>query len=70
MSGDHNAPAPDTDTGADSDSQMIQCVECGQFFAARDDTDELMPLSGQSGGRCSSCGGDEFERVTLDSDSD
>ena len=54
MPSDHNAPDPDpdrnADAGADSDSQMLQCVECGQFFAAREDVDELLPLSGESGG--------------------
>ena len=68
MPGDRTTSNPDADANADSDSQMIQCIECGQFFAAREDADELMPHSGGSGGRCSTCGGDEFERVILDSD--
>ena len=68
MPDDRITSNPDADANADSDSQMIQCGECGQFFAAREDADELMPHSGERGGCCSSCGGDEFERVTLDSD--
>jgi hypothetical protein len=48
-------------------SQMLQCGECGQFFAARDTNDgELVPAGAARGGRCPVCDGDEFERVVLD----
>lgn len=66
MSDDRDAMNTGADT--DSDSQMLQCVECGQFFAARGDSDDLIPFTGGNGD-CSNCGSDEFQRVTLDSDS-
>jgi len=59
-----------TSTDEESDSQMLRCVECGQFYPARADADELVPAGTRRGGRCSRCGGNEFERVVLGSEYD
>jgi hypothetical protein len=49
------------------ESQMLCCIECGQFFPTRDTTDgEVVPAGAARGGRCPTCDGDEFERVSLD----
>jgi rRNA maturation endonuclease Nob1 len=56
----------DTNPVMDSGSQMLRCVACSQLFPARND--ELIPAAANGGGRCSECGGDEFEQVVLNSD--
>jgi|AntDeeMetagen134_2_1112570.scaffolds.fasta_scaffold06367_1 hypothetical protein len=51
-----------------SDSRLLRCADCGDFYPATITTDgELVPVGGTRGNRCTSCEGDEFEQVVLDS---
>jgi rRNA maturation endonuclease Nob1 len=56
----------ETNPVTDSDSQMLRCVACNQLFPARND--KLVPAAADGGGRCSECGGGEFEQVVLNPD--
>jgi hypothetical protein len=53
-----------TDSRGTEPDRILRCVECGTYLVGLStDTDELVP----AGGRCSECGGDEFEQVVFDS---
>ena len=55
-----------TGNGMDSEeSRLLQCVGCGAFYPARTTDGRLVPSGGSQGGRCKTCGSDEFEQVTL-----
>jgi hypothetical protein len=60
-----NTEITDTDT---IETRLLRCTECDSFHPAKLTNDgNLIPDSGAPEKRCSTCSGNEFVQVTLDS---
>ena len=48
------------------ETRLLRCSQCGGFYPARPTKDDnLVPSGGSQGGKCKSCGSDQFEQVAL-----